>query len=593
MSQRDPFYGAILLVLSAATLGGGGALAAGLLLSDVVLLDVAVTLGLAAGVLAGVAAAKSTRARTLQAADREMASASPQQAAATVSGHDSSEKKGFGLRLAAARRRIRQHMRQLDVVSTIRAGTGVAGAAAVVLLLVLAHPARVSTPRMIATAASLCLLAAVLAATAARYFADIDRIQLPEGLGLSRGARVTTWILVVAALSLGLQYANLSVAVRTLHFILVAVNAAICVGLITLKRPDNGAADVFPLDLGALSLLGGRANILGSVLDSAERQLGIDLRSTWALAVVRRSIEPLVIGLCLMGWLATSLSVIGLQDEGLVERLGVPLATPLQSGLHLHWPWPIDRVIRIPVRRVQVIQIGHKGEESGGPENVLWAVEHASNEYTLLLGNGRDLITIDAVLQYRIADAHAWYYNTRNPAEALQSIAYRAVMRNTVNRTLTEAISENMLTLTARMRAMVQQDANAMGLGVQVVAFTVGGFHPPVPVALAYEDVVSAQLGMVTAVAGAEGYQNQTMPAAAAATLMSENTANADGAEALATAAGEAWSFRTLETQYRVAKQEYFFRRRLETFENVLGGRGFTIVDSRIQREGGELWLTP
>ena len=52
----------------------------------------------------------------------------------------------------------------------------------------------------------------------------------------------------------------------------------------------------FPLDLGVLSVLGSRPNILASVLDAMER-LGIDLRSTWALTVVRRSAEPLVIGL--------------------------------------------------------------------------------------------------------------------------------------------------------------------------------------------------------------------------------------------------------------------------------------------------------
>ena len=58
--------------------------------------------------------------------------------------------------------------------------------------------------------------------------------------------------------------------------------------------------------------------------------------------------------------------------------------------------------------RVQAITVGHEGgEETAGPEDVLWAVEHAANEYTLLLGNGRDLITVDAAVQFRIRDAHA------------------------------------------------------------------------------------------------------------------------------------------------------------------------------------------
>ena len=130
------------------------------------------------------------------------------------------------------------------------------------------------------------------------------------------------------------------------------------------------------------------------------------------------------------------------------------------------------------MQRVQAVQVGHEGQEEEGPENVLWAVEHAPNEYTLLLGNGRDLITVDAAVQYRITDARAWRYHCQNPADALRAIAYRAVMRSTVNRTLSDALSENVATLTGQMRAMVQQDANALGLGVEVVALH-GWRHAP------------------------------------------------------------------------------------------------------------------
>jgi regulator of protease activity HflC (stomatin/prohibitin superfamily) len=223
---------------------------------------------------------------------------------------------------------------------------------------------------------------------------------------------------------------------------------------------------------------------------------------------------------------------------------------------------------------------------------VLWTVEHVPNEYTLLLGDGRDLITVDAAVHFRIADARAWQYRSQNPAAALRAIAYRAVMRSTVNRTLSEALSENVVTVTGRMRAMVQQEAEALGLGVEVVGFTVGGMHPPVRVADAYEAVVSAEVGKVTAVVKAQAFRNQTVPTAQAFALTRENAARAEGANSLARAAGEAWSFRALESQYRSARQEYFFRRRLETIETGLAGRRFAVVDARFQRDGGELWLT-
>ena len=65
-------------------------------------------------------------------------------------------------------------------------------------------------------------------------------------------------------------------------------------------------------------------------------------------------------------------------------------------------------------------------------------MEHAANEYTLLLGNGRDLITVDAgPVPHRRRARLA--LQCQNPAVALKAIAYRAVMRSTVNRTLSEA----------------------------------------------------------------------------------------------------------------------------------------------------------
>jgi regulator of protease activity HflC (stomatin/prohibitin superfamily) len=392
-----------------------------------------------------------------------------------------------------------------------------------------------------------------------------------------------------------MQWAGWPSTVRVLATAIVLINIALCHGLLAVQWRADEPVAVFRLDSGALSTFGARANVVGSVLDAAERQLGIDLRSTWALSVVRRSVEPLLMALGLIGWLSTSITIVGVAEQGLVERLGVPLGgPPLLPGLHVHWPWPVDRVTRLPVQRVQTVTVGHEGkDEAGGPEDVLWARQHAANEYTLLLGNGRDLITVDAAVQFRIADARGWHYHSQNPGDALRAIAHRAVMRTTVNRTLADALSENVVATTARMRQMVQQDADALGLGVEVLAFTVGGMHPPVSVSADYQAVVSAELGKITAVVNAEADRNRTVPFTLSAAEVGRNSAIADGARALAQAAGEAWSFLALQSEYRAAPDEYFFRRRLETLERGLPSRRVTILDYRFQRDGGELWVTP
>ena len=573
--SRDPYRGVVLVLLAVALLGTAAGVAASRIVANPLLPDVSVTLAIGAGILLGVALVQAARAEPAKGRAAVVAAAAGATAPATTD--DARPESG------------RSPDRPVfELIGIVRLGTGVAGLLAIVFVLD-GKPTVVPTLTIAGVGAALCLAAAALSATVARYLAGIDSGGFAEAPALCRGARVTTWILGVAALSFGLAWAGNAAIPRVLHFAVLAIDAAVCYGLISTRK----SKDPFPLDFSVLSVLGDRPNLLASILDRAEAQLGIDLRSTWALTVVRRSLEPLVIGLCFLGWLSTSLTVVGVEEQGLVERLGLPLGgVPLEAGLHLHLPWPVDHVYRVPVKRVQALAVGHEGEEGGGPENVLWAVEHAPNEYTLLLGNGRDLITVDATVQFRIVDARAWRYRTQNPAEALKAIAYRAVMTNTVNHTLSEALSENVATLTSRMRAVVQSDADALGLGVQVMAFTVGGMHPPVMVAADYQGVVSAELGKVTAVVSAQVFRNETVPVAEAAVVSSVNTARAEGAEAFARAAGQAWSFRTLESQFRISPADYYFRRRLETLEKGLGRRPFTVVDSRFQRDGGELWLT-
>jgi len=104
--------------------------------------------------------------------------------------------------------------------------------------------------------------------------------------------------------------------------------------------------------------------------------------------------------------------------------------------------------------------------------------------------------------------------------------------------------------------------------------------------------VGSAELAKITAVIEAQAYRNGLVPGAEAEVTTSENAARADAAEATGRAAGEAWSFRAVRAEYAAAPEEYKFRRRLEALENGLAGRRFTVLDSRIERDGGELWLT-
>lgn len=575
----DRYQRIMVLLASLAAAATAGAVTSTAVLANPLFLDVAVAGGLATGVLLDLLLVHRRRFARLQPAKEDGTQADTPASPPPVP----------PIALGAPRRASRR-TQLLPVKGRPGFATGVAGLTAIGFIALQPIGDLAARPRALWTLliAAAWAGAAGLGGAVVRYLGSLDPESVPEASALCRGSRVFWWLVVAATTSIGLVWIPLWSAVQTLHWLAMALNVVVAYRLM------RGGADPaqVPLDIGILTMLGGRLNIVASVLDAAERQLGVDLRSTWALTLIRRGAEPLVIVLAFAGWMSTSITVVGVEEQGVVERFGVPVSgAPLAPGLHAHWPWPIDRVYRLPVGRVQTLEIGHEGQEAEGPEDVLWAVQHAPVEFTLLLGDGRDLITIDAGVQFRVRDARAWRYGCQNPVQALSALGYRAVTRSTVNRTLSEALSENVATLTSHMRDMIQHDADALGLGVEILGFTVGGMHPPVPVATDYQAVVSAELRKRTVVVDAQTFRTTTMSEAESAVLVGHNAARAAGAQALGTAAGEAWSFRTLESQVRAAPDEYLFRRRLETLESGLAGRNVTVVDGRIQRDGGELWI--
>ena len=578
--QRDAYKGVVSLLALVAFVSAVGMVVTGALLTDAALFDVGATLWLFTGTLAAVGVAQVERERASRtppsppeppAPTEEPPAASPAPAPAASDAESSMAWYG-------------------KPIGAVRIATVILGVLALVAGLAVLLEGRQPGPVASVVGAGACLLAAGVFVTIASYLGDVDAQALPEAPGLARFARVIVWCLVLGALSVAFTWAGQPTLLYPIRFAVLLVDGLVCYGLCT--APPEGAPLVVPLAFPVLHVLGGRLNVLASILDAGERQMGIDLRSTWALTVVRRSVEPLAIGFVLLGWVSTCFTRVASFEEGRLERLGVAAGEPLPPGLHLHLPWPVDRVLLVPTQRVESLAVGHEGDKSPGPEDVLWARQHAANEYTLLLGNGRELVTIDAAVQYRVRDTQAWLYHWQNAAQVLSALAHRAVMRNTVDRTLADALSQNVVLLTAQMRSTVQRDADALGLGVEVVDFTVGGMHPPVPVAPDYQAVVSAELRKSTAAVSAQADRNRTVPAAEAAAVAAENLARADAETLRGTAAGEAWAFRALESEYRAAPADYFFRRRMEALETGLRARNYAIVDARIQRDGGELWLT-
>ncbi|MEM8994697.1 MAG: protease modulator HflK, partial [Acidobacteriota bacterium] len=310
---------------------------------------------------------------------------------------------------------------------------------------------------------------------------------------------------------------------------------------------------------------------------------------TWALTFMRRSLAPLAGGLLVVGWLSTSLVVVEASNVGLLERFGKVDREPLEPGLHLALPWPMHQVIRVPVHRVQTIPIGFSGAREDA--SILWTVQHAEEEYKLLLGDGRDLVTINASLHYRISDPFAYAYTLQNPDETLAILADRILMQRTVGRSLDGVLSENLAALGAELEGAIQAASDERTLGFEIVDLTLTGLHPPVSVASDYQAVVAARVDQTTKVLQAEAYRAREEPRANGEVASLGNGAQAHRVTRLATARGEAIAFEALQASYGASPEVFALVRYLQSVETQLEGKKFHVIDHTIEEDGGAIWL--
>ncbi len=286
MAERETYRSVVGVLLALAALGSVGLAMGGIVLANAVLVDAAVTLGLFAGMLVGVMLTQLTPLKPLESSvvlvPAEETSVDP--TPVHVEGRSLASRLDAITRWRSVAGRAAAWLPDARERANSRFATAAAGLGATLFIRMIGPTQPTALTFTTAGVAVLILAAgAGLTAVVVRYLTGLNATALPEAEGLSRASRIAGWVVAGAGLTAIFQWLRLDPAVRIVDFAVIAINFSICYGLLAYQRAEDGTPDTGSLDLGALSVLGSRTNIFGSLLDAAQSQLGIDLRSSWAL----------------------------------------------------------------------------------------------------------------------------------------------------------------------------------------------------------------------------------------------------------------------------------------------------------------------
>jgi membrane protease subunit HflK len=271
-------------------------------------------------------------------------------------------------------------------------------------------------------------------------------------------------------------------------------------------------------------------------------------------------------------WAATGFYRVNPQQQGVVLRFGEWIRTT-GPGLHYHMPFPIEQVLTPDVTRDNRLEIGFRDIAGSS------ATRRDITDESLMITGDENIVDIDFVVFWRIADAGAYLFNLAEPDETIK-VAAEAVMREIIGQTAIQtALTEGRQSVQVAVRQKLQELLDEYKSGVRVREVQLLAVDPPSDVIDAFNDVQRARQDRDRLKNQAEAFRNDIVPRARgqAAQLIAE--AEAYREEVMNRAKGDASRFDQVFSAYEADKAVTRERIYIETIEEVFGNIEKIIID--------------
>ena len=339
------------------------------------------------------------------------------------------------------------------------------------------------------------------------------------------------------------------------------------------QRPRNAGANQGPPDLDELwrdfnrklgGLFGGNRNGGGRSSGGGGGGFQPDMKNAgYGLGLI--AIIALLI------WLGTGFFIVQEGQQAVITQFGKYKST-VNAGFNWRLPYPIQRHELVFVTQIRAVDVGR--------DNVIKAT--GLRESAMLTAD-ENIVEIKFAVQYRLNDARAYLFESKDPASAVVQAAETAVREVVGNMPMSAALAEERDQIAPRVRALMQTMLDRYKVGIEVVGINLQqtGVRPPEQVQAAFDDVLKAGQERERARNEAQAYANDVVPRAAGAAARLREESEAYRARIVAQATGDSQRFRSVLAEYQKAPQVTRDRMYLETMQQVMGNVTKVLVDSK------------
>ncbi|MDR3019280.1 MAG: FtsH protease activity modulator HflK [Treponema sp.] len=285
-------------------------------------------------------------------------------------------------------------------------------------------------------------------------------------------------------------------------------------------------------------------------------------------------------GILVLIFLGTSVFIVDQAEEAVITRLGKYHVTK-GPGLQFKLPFGIDRNYTVNVRAVQTAQFGFVTLRSGVSTSY---AGNKTREATMLTGD-LNIVEIEWIIQYRIADSKAWVFNVMERERTISDVSRSIINMLVGDRAIMDIMSPERTAIENSGVDLMNETFRSYGLGIHVIAVKLQNVDPPSgTVQQAFDDVNKAIQDMNRLVNEGMQVYNEEIPRARGEAERMVLVAQGYAAERVNRARGDVARFNSVYDEYRrspeVTRQRLYYEMVEEVFKNE---ENMTIIDRNLR----------
>ena len=270
-------------------------------------------------------------------------------------------------------------------------------------------------------------------------------------------------------------------------------------------------------------------------------------------------------------WLGSGFFIVQEGQQAVITQFGRYHGT-VNAGFNWRLPYPIQAHETVFVTQIRSVDVGSDS-----------IVRTTGLRESAMLTADENIVEIKFAVQYRLSDARAYLFESRNPDAAVVSAAETAVREVVGKMKMDSALAEERDQIGPRVRQLMQTILDRYKVGIEVVGVNLqqGGVRPPEQVQAAFDDVLKAAQERERAKNEAQAYANDVIPRAGGQASRLREEAEAYKARIVAQAQGDASRFEQLYAEYKKAPKVTRDRLYLDTMRDVYANVTKVVIESR------------